>query len=679
MLRYGLVHTLGALTAATVLPASAGAADDMMDRMVVTNTRTDQALRDQAGNVALLSAEDIEFIRPDHIAEALNRLPGVYLHRNNGFDHLTSIRSPILTGGAGAGSYLFLENGVPLRAAGFANVNGLNEASTEFFGGLEVVRGPGSALYGNNAVHGLINVLLPDVAANPGTLLSASVGSFRRYRGLATVNGSVGNHDLYAGLSLVSDDGWRDDAGVDQQKLLLQWATTKGDVSILTTLAAQNLNQESAGFIQGDAFAFENTALARTNPSPDAFRDSRSIRLASRVDWQKSDALTLSFTPYFRANDLDFKLTFLPSQALEETGHWSVGLLSAAYWSLPGGHEIIAGFDVERTNGTLREEQFIPTIFSFTQGLHYDYDVTSVVLAGYGQGTWVVNDRINIVGGLRVEYTEYDYTNNTESNIVGRFLRPADRTDGFLVATPKLGVVIDLSEDVTTYFRYARGARAPQTTDLYRLQINQTVGEVEVESLDSVELGFRGGTGPFSFDLAAYYAFKRNFFFRDADGFNEPFGRTRHIGVELEFLLEITKGLALAFSGTHARHTYRFDREVESPVTEIIQFGDDVDTAPRLLGTTRLIWNPLDTATVELAWTFVGDYFTDPSNSNRYPGHQVLDLKGTWDINPHLQLFAAIRNLANADYANRADFAFGSARFFPAEDRAVSGGITVQF
>src|SRR5690606_15498625 len=102
---------------------------------------------------------ETDFIDPVQPAEALNRLPGVGIQQGSGAEHLTAIRSPVLTGGAGAGSFLYLEDGVPMRAAGFANVNALMEAMDEVSGGIEVVRGPGGARYGSNAEHGLINFL----------------------------------------------------------------------------------------------------------------------------------------------------------------------------------------------------------------------------------------------------------------------------------------------------------------------------------------------------------------------------------------------------------------------------------------------------------------------------------------------------------------------------------------
>ena len=70
----------------------------------------------------------------------------------------------MLTGGAGQGSFLILENGAPTRAAAFGNVNALFELHHETAGAIEVVRGPASAKYGSNAVHGLVNVIHPGPA-----------------------------------------------------------------------------------------------------------------------------------------------------------------------------------------------------------------------------------------------------------------------------------------------------------------------------------------------------------------------------------------------------------------------------------------------------------------------------------------------------------------------------------
>ena len=296
------------------------------------------------------------------------------------------------------------------------------------------------------------------------------------------------------------------------KKRLLRWDYNGGRLSVRSTLAYHSLNQESAGFIRG-VDAYKVGALARSNPSPEGFRDAHAIRFASRIEWEESENLTLSLTPYARSTEMSFLMTFLPSDALEENGHDSFGALATAYWSFDGGHSLIVGADAEFTDGFLRETQSRPSFGSFPQGVHYDYGVESRVLAGYVQGEYWVTPRLKLTAGLRLDQTHYDYTNNTDTNTVGRYQRVASRDDDFTVATPKLAALYQVSDQASLYMRYARGARAPQTTDLYRLQINQDVGEVETETLDSIEGGVRGVWRGIAYDFTGYFAEKENFFF----------------------------------------------------------------------------------------------------------------------------------------------------------------------
>ena len=75
----------------------------------------------------------------------------------------------------------------------------------------------------------------------------------------------------------------------------------------------------------------------------------------------------------------------------------------------------------------------------------------------------------------------------------------------------------------------------------------------------------------------------------------------------------------------------------------------------------------------------MGSYATNASNSAFYPGHEVLNLRAEQEVTENVSLFFNARNLANTDYAERADFAFGNERYFPGEDRAFSGGIKITF
>ena len=674
-----------ALTAVTAISGKSQAQDApegalVLDPVVITGTRIAQPTSELAGNTAVLEADEITLTSHDNPAELLNRLPGVYIHSNDGQEHLTAIRSPVLTGGAGQGSFLYLEDGIPLRATGWGNVNGLFDAHFETADRIEVVRGPGSALYGSNAVHGLINVITPDPSFTAERTLSFETGGHRD-KGSADVTGPLSDKTAYrASVSVLEDSSFREHANVGQQKATLSVLHDDGPDRIKLLVSGQNLNQETAGFIRGFE-AYRDGDLARSNPNPEAFRDAWALRASARWDRELNDSMTLSITPFARVNDMEFLRHFVPDQSLEETGHWSAGAQSALYIDLEGGHTLVAGLDLEYTDGYLKETQARPSFGSFPQGIHYDFEATQIVVAPYVHAEWQVTPTTRVTTGVRFDWTRYDYDNKTTSNTVGRFQRPADRTDDFFNVTPKLGVVQALSDDVEIYANLARAARAPQVTDLYRLQVNQAVGDVESETLDSIEIGTRATIGPVTASLAAFYAEKDNFFFRDADGFNVTDGETSHRGIELDAFAELPLGFDLGVSGAYAVHQYEFDRPITSPAqqTEAIRSGTDIDTAPRWTGNARLGWSLDDRARAELEYVYVDEYFVDAANINEYDGHQVLNLRARYQVTDNLEITGRIMNLGNVEFAERADFAFGSFRYFPGEPRTAYIGTSVSF
>lgn len=659
------------------LLAMSGGAFAEEDELVVTGERRPASLSALAGNVATIDADEIARVGADHASELLGRAPGVFINRNSGQEQLTAIRSPVLTSGAGAGSFLFLENGVPLRSAGFANVNGLFEAHIEAAERVEVIRGPSGALYGANAIHGVINVLTPAPTKDFSASLGFSGDTVERFKGQGRASGAAGAHGFHAALSATSEEGYRADSGLDQQKATLRHDFSGQTLSVRTIVSATNLNQETAGFVVGPD-AYRDPVLRRGNDNPEAFRDAKAVRLSSEISFKPADSVEISVTPFFRWNEMAFLLHFFPSRALEENGHWSVGAQSAVYVDPTERLSLIAGLDWEYTDGYLRENQTIPTVGTFTQGLHYDFDVAATSVSGFAQGRYALAGRLSATIAARADWTRYDYENQTADGVVGRFLRPADRVDEYLTVSPKAGLVYDFGASAA-YVTYARGARPPQTTDLYRLQVNQTADPADAETIDSIEAGWRGAIGPrIDLDVAAYFAGKRDFFFRDADGFNVSDGRTRHVGVETEASARVTDTLTIDVNASYARHTYRFERAVLSlpQASETISFGDDVDTAPRWLAGARALWRPrFAPVTVEAEWTHVGAYFADAANSLSYPGHDLFNLRADWRLGEHLTFNIAVRNVLDSLYAERADFAFGEERYFPGEERTFGFGL----
>ncbi len=222
--------------------------------------------------------------------------------------------------------------------------------------------------------------------------------------------------------------------------------------------------------------------------------------------------------------------------------------------------------------------------------------------------------------------------------------------------------------EISYYANYARGQRAPQASDLYRLQNLQVAGEVEEETLDSFEIGLRGAVlrDALIFDLAAYVAEKENFFFRDGDGLNVLDGSTEHKGVELSASYNLGGAWALRGQMSWSDQTYTFDRIVGS-ASNSIRDGGRIDTAPEWLGDVALVWTSETGASAQLSAEYIGDYTTDPSGVQKYPGHTVFHARASAPVTDTLEAFVILRNLTDKNYADRADFCLGNERYFPGE------------
>jgi outer membrane receptor protein involved in Fe transport len=686
-------------TAVIPFPALADEAPDntpndtivTLDDLVVTSTGFGESRMTHPGNISKINDSDIDFTKSEQPSELLNRVPGLGIEQGSGVEHLTAIRSPVLTGGAGAGSFLYLEDGVPLRAAGFGNVNGLMEMMTEESGGIEVVRGPGSVLYGSNAEHGLINVLSRAPSQSPQGSLTGWAGPHGTYNLDGTASTSFqGENNTTQGVrgsfAINEDGGFRDESGYGQQKGQLRYDFTSTDTRVRATVTTINLNQETAGYITG-LDSYKDPAIYKTNPNPDAYRDAWAFRSAIRFERDISSDETIALTPYMRTNSMEFLMHFLPGTPVEKSGHWSGGLLTSYEKRLQGGHKLIFGFDAEYTDGNLSETQSGPTVAGWVTGTHYDYDVTTIVLAPYLHTAWQLAPATTLSAGVRYEYARYDYTNNAGPTsglvyIADRAARPDDRIDTFSNPTPKLGLVHIFSDELTGFVNLARAARAPQTTDLYRLQkipgtaIAINPDSIKSEVLDSIEIGTRGQIGNARYEIATYFMKKRNFSFRDASGNTINNGKTQHVGIEAELTTPLAWGFDLAASATYAQHTYEFDNAAEGIVS-----GNDVDTAPRTIANVRLGYGFIDDrARLELEWVHRGAYETDAANLHDYGGHDLLNLRGEFAVTENLSVFGRVSNLLDTRYADRADFTtFSGDRYFPGEDRGVYAGATVRF
>jgi len=108
--------------------------------------------------------------------------------------------------------------------------------------------------------------------------------------------------------------------------------------------------------------------------------------------------------------------------------------------------------------------------------------------------------------------------------------------------------------------------------------------------------------------------------------------------------------------------------------------GNEVDTAPTSLVNTALNWQATDAVSAELELQHVGAYYLEPENLREYPGHEVLNLRATYQISPRLRATTRVLNLTDKRFAERADFtSFTDERYFPGAPRTVYFGLRYDF
>lgn len=660
--------------AALLLAAGQASGEPALEHVLVSATRVAENGLRAPLSYGSVEEDALALTAHVHPNEIMQRIAGTWISRGNGQESLTALRSPVLTGSGGCGSFLMAADSISLRAPGFCNVNQLFDANTEQAGRIEVIKGPATALYGSSAMHGVINVLSPAPAETPEQTLSLETGPDDYYRGEYSYSGTHGRQGFSLRGNASTDGGYQDDTGYDQQKLSLRHDYNGERWQFRSVVEGSNLNQETAGFIEGyEAYADDD--LRTTNPNPEAYRNAWSVRAYSEASTELAGGMRLQLTPYYRKNAMEFLQHYLPWKAVENNGHESLGL-RAVLRGPEGSLQWVAGAEAEATEGWVTEAQ--PEPFSPNQpaGVHYDYSVDARTAALFAQADWQLAPRWTLDGGLRVENTRYDYDNHTgDGPACGpdasacRFYRPADRRDSFDDWSLNLGASFEFSADQFLFLRTANGFRAPETAELYRLQAGQQVADLDSEQIDNIELGLKGDLdGRLRYSLSAYRMRKDDVIFQDADRHNVSGASTLHRGAELSLDYAFADAWYAGLDLTVARHTY--DSRIPLLGVDGDIEGNDIDTAPRQFGSARLGWRG-ERARAELEWVHMGEYYLEPTESFEYAGHDLLNFRASTALGRGLSAALRVTNLLDEDYAERADYGFGEYRYFVGRPRSL--------
>jgi len=431
------------------------------DTVQVIGTRAPTALNRVVADVVVIDRDRIRATSADSLEDLLRREGGIQLSRNGGPGQNASV----LIRGSGASNTLVLIDGVRIGSAtlGQTDLATISLAQVER---IEILRGPGSSLYGADAIGGVVNVVT------------------RRGEGALHVQGNAAVGNRASGEAYVAASGAQ--RGFDYA-LSLSGETSDGVSAVLP----------------GDLFGIYN-------PDDDGFTR-YGLQLAGGYSWQPGQRIGLSYnasqnrsqfdsaeypppnflpdpSPDFR-NRTTTQLTTLQYQG-ELAADW-VALLRASYQTdqLKAGANVVSQYDTTRRQIT-------------------------------AQATWTPSPQHQLVGAVdllteAIESTDYSAPDRDNTGLVlgytGRFgaqkLQADLRWDHNSVydnqTTGKLGWGMDLAEGWSVRAVAGTAFRAPTFNDLYFP--NFGVVTLSPERSRSIEAGLNYQAVLTSVSATAYY------------------------------------------------------------------------------------------------------------------------------------------------------------------------------
>ena len=650
---------------------------------VVSATREVQRRTDQSTTIDVLEGALIREVRAAHPSGIMQRLPGVHATQLSGEGLSMAIRQPITT----KPMYLYLEDGVPTRSTGFFNHNALYEVNLPQSGGLEVLKGPGTAMYGSDAIGGVVNVLTRPAPVSPTLDATVEGGNFGYARLLATGGFTKGTNGVRTDLNVTRSDGWRDDGGFKRQSGTIRWDGAFSGFTTKTVLAGSNINQSEAASLTQAQF----DTRQEINPSPIAYRNVQALRFSTAIEKDNGKSL-LSLTPYARHNVLEimpsWQLTF--NQQIWDTRNNSVGMLAKYRRDFdPMRTRVIIGADLDYSPGSFLANKITSTASSgifkaYTTGeKQYDYDVTYRQATPYLHTEFSPVKRLRLDAGVRYDASGYVYDTKLDPIATGRWRRPADTTVNYTRLSPKLGATLDVSRNVNLFGSYREGFRAPGQSQLFQQGSNaaSTVGLKPVTA-KSLEGGARGQVaGRFIYSMSIYDMHIQNDILTilDAQGAQTTSnaGGTRHRGVELSAGAMIVSQLRFDAAYSTSKQTYE---EWTIPVSgkNVSYAGHTIETAPHTLTNMLLTYTPnvLNGGRLAAEWSQTGTYYADPENTQTYDGFNLVTLHGNYMIRNLGEFFVRVTNVTNEKYAEVATYnAFNKWQYTPGTPRSVFAGL----
>jgi outer membrane receptor protein involved in Fe transport len=647
-----------------------------LDPVVVSAGRVEQALQDVPANVTVLTRDDIERSAARTVDDLLRQIPGFSLFRRssslvaNPTTQGVSLRG---IGPSGVSRTLVLLDGVPLNDP-FGGWVYWSKVPLESIERIEVVRGGGSALYGNYALGGVINILTqkPQATGVQGRIDGGTRDSVDANLDTHAVKGPLGlslrGHVFSTGGYPIVQENQRGAVDIDADS---RHQTFIGRLEYApSTRASLSLGGSYFNEDRGNG-----TPLQENSTEAGYIAAGGKLQTADGSDWQATIYSQLqTFTSTFSriANDRNSEALTLDQQVP------STGVGGALQWTkqvFPM-HLVTAGIDARWIDG--ESDENILNFAGTTVTTRREAGGQQHFVGLFAQDIFSPLPRLQITAALRFDYWQNGEASRTDRTVAtGQITRTpfADRSD--TAVSPKFAILYRATDRLSLRAAAYQAFRAPTLNELYR---QFRVGNVV--TLANADLGperLSGGEIGLDYTLGEQWFAKLTGFWNELKDpvsnvtlsgplpadcpagtvcrQRQNLGRTRSRGFEAELHYRPTRAWDV-----FASYLYNDSEVVKFPADPSLE-GKRVPQVPRNTYTLGVQYLNPTLVNVAVQGRFVGDQFEDDRNSNDLDSFFVLDLS-VWRPLPLPfaaagEIFLAVENLFDTTYAVGKDPATG--------------------
>jgi outer membrane cobalamin receptor len=623
-------------------------------------TGSAQSLRRAPAVATVITAEEIATMGATDLDQVLETVPGMHVARSVlNYEPLYVMRGIF---SANNPQILLLQNGVPMTTL-------LTGSRGPLWGGypldqvarIEILRGPGSAVYGADAYSGVINIITKSAAEMPGTQLILGGGSFQTRDGSILHGGKLGPADVATYLRVGGTDGFRRvitaDAQTARDKIFGTHASlAPGPVNVDYDAVDANVNLGLDKWrLRGDYKLRHNMGTgAGIGSALDPVGKEQSERITADLGWTDADVAD-DWTVGFTASVMQYKQRITTDLRLSPPGtRFPTGVFPDGFIGHPdtserqiraSGFAMYSGFRDHKLRFGLGRDHL---------NMYYTATIKNYLFnaAGIPVPTGPVIDYSQIQPFLLPHRRTINYVNIQDEWQFARDwtltagVRHDNYSDFGTTTNPRMALVWDAAIDMTAKLLYGKAFRAPSFNESYGINnpVQRGNPQLQPETIGTLEAAF-------SWQARKDLNVNLNIFRTDltqlirtapvpgaAGAAFQNIGNQDGKGAELELAWDASRTVRVSGNYAYQRNT--------DPAT-----GKDAGYAPHHHLYSRADWQARGFGVVSAQINHVADRRRAAGDTRpKIPDYTTFDLSlsthqglGNWEVS------VALRNLFNAD------------------------------